>query len=84
MRKIRDRFDLRHTWLNRCHLAPEAACLSIPEGDELPRFVKFKSFAPRIAQDGNFASGGVPVAQTGDGHPTDYPRMSTGKILAGH
>ena len=59
-----------------------AAGLTIREGDERPRFVKFKPLPPRNALNGSFISGGIEVAQTAERRPTDSPRAPTGEILA--
>jgi hypothetical protein len=60
-----------------------AAGLTIEEGDSLPRLRKYRAHLGRDAQDGDFASGGIPVAQTGESRPGDSRCTPTGKILAG-
>ena len=44
----------------------KAAGVTVREGDEPPRLVKFKPLPPRHALGGNFASGGIQVAQAGE------------------
>ena len=56
---------------------------TIREGNHPPRLVEYVPFAPRSAQDGDLATGGIPAAQTGESRPTDSPRTPTGEILAG-
>ena len=56
----------------------KGAGLTVREGDGLPRLVKFKSFAPRHAQDGNFAPKGIPVAQTRKSRPGESPAPLAG------
>lgn len=55
---------------------------TIREGYEPPRLVNYVSFAPRSAQDGDFASGGIPVAQIGQGRSSESP-AALGQIPAG-
>jgi hypothetical protein len=61
----------------------KAAGLTVREGHEPPRLVKFESFAPRNSPEGNFESGGTTVAQTAETRPTDSPCTPTGEIPAG-
>lgn len=51
----------------------KAAGLTIEEGDGLPRLRKYRFFPGGDAQDGDFASGGVPVAQTGGSRSSESP-----------
>ena len=59
-----------------------AAKKTIREGDDPPRFVKYVSFAPRSALDGDLAFRGVPVAQTGKSRPTDSLRAPMDEMRA--
>jgi hypothetical protein len=60
----------------------KAAGLTIEEGDSLPRLRKYRVRPGGDAQDGDFASRGIPVAQTVESRPTDSFRTPTGAILA--
>ncbi len=55
----------------------KAAGLTIEEGDGLPRLRKCRFYPGGDAQDGDFASGGTPVAQTGKGRSGESPADST-------
>ena len=61
----------------------KAAGLTIEEGERQPRLRRYVSRGGGMAKYGDFASGGIPVAQTGESRPTDSPRTPTGEILAG-
>lgn len=51
----------------------KASKKTIREGDDPPRLVKYVSLPPRSAQDGDFAAGGVPVAQTAESRSSESP-----------
>ena len=75
------RLEMWDTVLPYCRFHADidkAAGLTVREGDEPPRLVKFESFAPRHAQDGDFATGGIQVAQTALGRPADCPQRLLG------
>ena len=77
------RLEMWDTVLPYCRFHTDidkVAGLTVREGDELPRLVKFKSFAPRHAQDGDFSSGGIQVAQTGETRPVDSRPALTGNL----
>jgi hypothetical protein len=61
----------------------KAAGLTIEEGDSPPRFREYRVYPGGDTQNGNFASGSIPVAHTGKGRSTETPRTPTGEILAG-
>jgi hypothetical protein len=85
-RGLSGRLEMWDTVLPYCRFRADldkAAGLTVREGDEPPRLVKFKSFAPRNSPEGNFESGGTQLAQTAETRPTDCPRTPTDKILAG-
>ena len=56
----------------------KAAGMTVREGDESARLVKFKSLPPRHVLDGNFKSGGMPVAQKAETRPSESPAALTG------
>lgn len=60
----------------------KAAGLTIEEGDSLPRLRKYRAHPGGDAQDGDFASGGIPVAQTGESRSSESP-AALGQNLAG-
>jgi hypothetical protein len=60
----------------------KAAGLTIEEGDGLPRLRKYRFFPGGDAQDGDFSSGGIPVAQTGESRSSESP-AALGKNPAG-
>lgn len=75
------RLEMWDTVLSYCRFHADiekAAGLTVREGDELPRLVKFKPLPPRHALGGNFASGGIQVAQTAEGRPADCPQRLLG------
>jgi hypothetical protein len=59
----------------------KAAGLTIEEGDSLARLRRYRFYPGGDAQDGDFASGAVPVAQTGKGRSGESRAALTG-ILA--
>ncbi len=85
-RGLTGRLEMWDTVLPYCRFHTDidkAAGLTIEEGDGLPRLRKYRVHPGRVAQDGDFASGGIPVAQRAESRPTDSPRLPTGKISAG-
>jgi hypothetical protein len=58
----------------------KAAGLTVREGDEPPRLVKFESFAPHNVQDGGLASGGATVSQTAETGPGESPAALMGRL----
>jgi hypothetical protein len=74
-RGLTGRLEVWDTKLPYCRFHTDiakAARSTIEEGDSLPRLRKYRVHPGGGAQDGNFASGGVPVAQTEENRPTDY------------
>ena len=61
----------------------KAAGLTVREGDEPPRLVKFESFTPRNALDGGLASGGATVSQTAETGPGESPAALEGSLAEG-
>jgi hypothetical protein len=56
----------------------KAAGLTVREGDEPPRLVKFESFTPHNELDGDFASGDTRIPQTAETRPTDCSQRLPG------
>jgi hypothetical protein len=62
---ISGKLELWDNVLPYCRLHADidrAAKLTVREGDEPPRLVKYVSFAPRSAQDGDFGTEGLQIA----------------------
>lgn len=79
------RLEMWDTVLPYCRFHTEidrAAGLTIEEGDSLPRLRKYRVHPGGDAQDGDFGSGGIPVAQTGEGRSGESP-AALGQIPAG-
>lgn len=73
-RGLTGRLEMWDTVLPYCRFYADidkVAGLTVREGNEAPRLVKFESFAPRDAPDGDFASGGIRIPQTDEARPTD-------------
>lgn len=60
----------------------KAAGLTVEEGESLPRLRKYRAYPGGDAQDGDFASGGIPVAQTGESRSSESS-AALGQIPAG-
>lgn len=56
-----------------------AARKTIREGDEPPRLIKYVSFAPRPAKDGDLVSGGIQIATNPD-RPSLYVIAQVGRV----
>jgi hypothetical protein len=85
-RGLSGRLEMWDSFLPYCRFhvdIEKAAGLTIEEGDSLPRLRKYRVYLGGDAQDGDFGSGGIPVAQTGESRSSESPCTSTGKILAG-
>ena len=83
-RGLSGRIEMWDTVLPYCRYHADidkAAGLTIEEGDCQPRLRKYRSYPGRHAPDGDFASGGVSVAQTEETRPSESPAALTG-ILA--
>ena len=75
-RGLSGRLEMWDTVLPYCRFHTDidkAAGLTIEEGDGLPRLRKYRAYPGGDAQDGDFASGGIPVAQTGESRSSESP-----------
>jgi hypothetical protein len=61
----------------------KAAGLTIEEGDSLPRLRKYRAHPGGDAQDGDFGSRGIPVAQTGEGRSSESRAAIAGNAAGG-
>lgn len=85
-RGMSGRLEMWDTVLSYCRYHTDiekAAGLTIEEGDSLPRLRKYRVHPGRDAQDGDFASGGTPIALKAECRSTDSSPKPGGKILAG-
>jgi hypothetical protein len=77
------RLEMWDTVLPYCRLhvdIDQAAGLTVEEGDSLPRLRKYRAYPGRDAQDGNFASGGIPIAQTAEARAGESPAALAGRL----
>lgn len=80
-RGLSGRLEIWDTLLPYCRFHTDidkAAGLTIEEGDGLPRLRKYRFYPGGDAQDGDFAFGGISVAQTGKGRSGESPAASKG------
>lgn len=77
-RGLSGRLEMWDTVLPYCRFHTDidkAAGLTIEERDGLPRLRKYRVHPGGDALGGNFPSGGIPVAQTGETRPGESPPM---------
>ncbi len=83
-RGLSGRLEVWDTVLPYCRFHTDidkAAGLTIEEGDGLPRLRKYRFYPGGDAQDGDFGSGGIPVAQTGEGRSSESPAALTAILV---
>jgi hypothetical protein len=84
-RGLSGRLEMWDTVLPYCRFHTDidkSAALTIEEGDSLPRLRMYRVRPGGDAQDGDFASRGIPVAQTGEGRSSESP-AALGQIPTG-
>ena len=85
-RGLKGRIEMWDNVLPYCRVHTDiekAAGLTIEEGERQPRLRRYVSRGGGMAKYGDFASGSIPVAQTGESRPTDSPARPQTKYWRG-